>query len=854
MNAIYAVVDMETTSTNKEIGKIIQFSCTFIKNKKIETTFNTYINPLVSIDETIQQLTGITNDCVKDAPIFSDIAPYIYSLLQGCVFVAHNVNFDYEFLSFAFEKEGLPPLQLQAIDTVELSQCLLPTMESYRLSDLTKELNIEHEHPHQADSDSQATARLFLYLEEVIQQFPVPLLKQLLRFKSALSKNTGVWLEAQYKKRKQQSSYLPKEMTVISGIVLQRPSHPVASFAKETVNLRQHQKEMITWLQNQSTSPLFLEAETGSGKTLSYLMAYEDKISTDRPLIISTSTTLLQEQLLREQIPLLNRLTKKNHQACLLKSSHHYIDLTRFAQTLNDEEVPVVQRLKMRLLVWLAQTKTGDMSELNITLKQHPYWEKIRHRGLQYVPKKSPFYHVDYLHRREERRCDSDIYIMNHHYLLTHPFETDYLIIDEAHQWPKVWRDQKESQLHFSFFNQIKKQLLQPELLLFSKTNQKQWGRLSEQLVYAFEMLAQQAKVLKEALQQQITAQDTIVVYQPMMLLDDCEEIAAFLTLLKETQSLITKACDLLKYSENKKTVWQYWQTQLQVVSKTIQAFHDFFASYPDDLNEIQVEKNYLFLRHLPYPIAKMNESEQFNHVKQILFISGTLLFNGKPSLFQPVISLEKAKIYKQAPVFDYGKQAKLYVLTDSCEEFYQGEALSELLIDLYKVKPKIACLMTSNDRLSLVKEQLKKAFPVFTMTPNGNKQKVLRQFNESQTGILLGTTSLWEGSDLVDVSCLVIEKLPFMSPVSHDYHCLEKEPTFSFEKEVLQEMMVHLRQGMGRLLRNHEHHGEMIVTDQRFVTQSYASILHSYLPKGLEVQAMNKEKLLTTIRKDIFN
>lgn len=115
------------------------------------------------ISEAITRLTGITNKRVAKAPIFDDVAEVIYGMLANTTFVAHNVNFDLPFLNHELERVGFPALTGPAIDTVQLSQILLPTATSYRLQDLSQLFSISHENPHSADSDAEATANLLIF-------------------------------------------------------------------------------------------------------------------------------------------------------------------------------------------------------------------------------------------------------------------------------------------------------------------------------------------------------------------------------------------------------------------------------------------------------------------------------------------------------------------------------------------------------------------------------------------------------------------------------------------------------------------------------------------------------------------
>ena len=96
----YAVVDIETTGGNVASGdRMIQFGCVLIEDDKIVHRFATTINPLTSIPKQIEHLTGLSNKSVALAPYFEDVAATIYNLLEDCIIVAHNIQFDYIFLS-----------------------------------------------------------------------------------------------------------------------------------------------------------------------------------------------------------------------------------------------------------------------------------------------------------------------------------------------------------------------------------------------------------------------------------------------------------------------------------------------------------------------------------------------------------------------------------------------------------------------------------------------------------------------------------------------------------------------------------------------------------------------------------
>ena len=132
----YAIVDIETTGHSPKKGdRMIQFAAVFIRDWKIQSTFSTFIQPGKKIAMFIQDLTHITDEDVKDAPTFEEVAEEIHQQLAHCIFVAHNADFDLPFLQAEFKRAGMPKWSGKKMDTVELSRLLFPTSFSYKLSE-----------------------------------------------------------------------------------------------------------------------------------------------------------------------------------------------------------------------------------------------------------------------------------------------------------------------------------------------------------------------------------------------------------------------------------------------------------------------------------------------------------------------------------------------------------------------------------------------------------------------------------------------------------------------------------------------------------------------------------------------
>ena len=181
------VVDLETTGNSPKKGeKIIQLSAVIIEGGEIIDQFTSFVSPGKPIPAFIEELTGINDEMVKDAPSFHEIAPKILELLDHGIFVAHNVQFDLSFLQAELEEAGYNPFTGPAFDTVELAKVVLPSADSFKLTELSNSLNLSHVRPHQADSDAYVTAEILLYFIEEISKLPLVTLEKLQKLSNHL--------------------------------------------------------------------------------------------------------------------------------------------------------------------------------------------------------------------------------------------------------------------------------------------------------------------------------------------------------------------------------------------------------------------------------------------------------------------------------------------------------------------------------------------------------------------------------------------------------------------------------------------------------------------------------------------
>ncbi len=160
MSKTFAIIDVETTGGDPKRDKLTEFAVVIHDGEKIIKSFHTLINPERSIPPFITQITGITDDMVKDSPKFYEVAKEIVEITEGAYFVAHNVRFDYGFVCNEFRRLGYP-YQRQTLCTVQMSRKAFPGLPSYSLGKLVKHFDIPLKNHHRAFDDAMATTSLF---------------------------------------------------------------------------------------------------------------------------------------------------------------------------------------------------------------------------------------------------------------------------------------------------------------------------------------------------------------------------------------------------------------------------------------------------------------------------------------------------------------------------------------------------------------------------------------------------------------------------------------------------------------------------------------------------------------------
>jgi len=156
----FAIVDIETTGSWSARTGITEIAILIDDTKQVVDSYQTLINPGSPVLPFVTKLTGISNEMLRDAPAFHEVAKKIWEMTEGCVFVAHSVNFDYSYIRNAFKTLGAD-FRRKKLCTVRLSRKIFPGYNSYSLGNICSSLGIEFKERHRAMGDAQATVKLF---------------------------------------------------------------------------------------------------------------------------------------------------------------------------------------------------------------------------------------------------------------------------------------------------------------------------------------------------------------------------------------------------------------------------------------------------------------------------------------------------------------------------------------------------------------------------------------------------------------------------------------------------------------------------------------------------------------------
>jgi len=578
--------------------------------------------------------------------------------------------------------------------------------------------------------------------------------------------------------------------------------------------------------------PLIVEAGTGTGKTFAYLIP---ALLSGRSVIISTGTRTLQDQLFRRDVPLLTRALGMPVKMALLKGRANYLCRHRL-------ELATQQRLRLggergsarmlaRVSRWASTTKSGDLSELADMPEQSPIWPMITSTRENCLGQECPQFSRCHVFEARRAAQAADIVVVNHHLLLADLALKDEgfgdllpgaeaVILDEAHQVPDIAAQ---------FFGQTWS-IRQAQLLL--RDAAAEMHNAGVRAPDAADALAR-IDTLLEDLRSGLRAGPG---RHDWGNLPD-----SFLDLLPSIETALgNMARELEGLGAGSGTA--NCARRARSLAEALAAL----AAMPDEAGIRWVEANSagLSLHFTPFEIAERLRAYVDARPCAWVFTSATLAIGDDFSHFAVRIGLPDARTLKIDSPFDYRSQARIYLPRDMPDPQHPGYARKfiDACAPLIEASGGRAFLLyTSYRALGEGVLAIKERFPdpPFPVLVQGQapREALLNRFRELGNAVLLATGSFWEGVDVKGeaLSIVAIDKLPFASPddplLKARLEGIRRRGGNPFLEYQLPQAVLSLKQGVGRLIRDFDDFGVIVLGDPRLTNKPYGSVFLKSLP-----------------------
>ncbi|WP_373080287.1 ATP-dependent DNA helicase [Fusobacterium animalis] len=602
---------------------------------------------------------------------------------------------------------------------------------------------------------------------------------------------------------------------------------------------RKEQEEMAQYIQDaiNEDRKIIVEAGTGTGKTLAYLIpSIKWAVTNKKKVIIATNTINLQEQLLLKDIPLAKSIIKDEFSYILVKGRNNYVCKRLFNELVLGKSVDI-ETFSMEareqieyILKWGNKTKTGDKAELPFEVYPD-VWELVQSTTELCLGKKCPYRKECFYMKTRMEKMEADILISNHHVFFADlnvraetDFDSEYLILprydmvifDEAHNVESVARSYfsvEVSKISFTrLLNRIyqkknKKKKEKSALIRVEDTVDEKNLEDSEQYIYLLNTLKEEISILQnigdEYFDEIRKIYETNTEAPIKKSLNNFEMTKSrFLENLREKKNIFQgKLADFLNLmmsfnnvideEKDKNPEVINFNNHLKMFKAYIDSFK-FINSFEDDNYiywlDINSKRTNVILTATPLNIAQKLSTVLFDNLDRLVFASATIVVNGNFDYFKKSLGLDEEDCIEaiiKSP-FDYDEQMSVYIPSDIQDSeninAFVSDASKFILNILLKTDGKAFILFTSYTMLnqiyySISKKLKDKGFEVFL---HGDKPRsqIIKEFKEAENPILFGTTSFWEGVDVQgeNLSNVIITKLPFLVPTDPVVSAISKK------------------------------------------------------------------------------
>jgi len=583
---------------------------------------------------------------------------------------------------------------------------------------------------------------------------------------------------------------------------------------------------------------LIAEAGTGTGKTFAYLVP---ALLSGRKVIVSTGTRNLQDQLFLKDLPRVRDALASPARIALLKGRSNYLCPHRLDNALLDprgHSRQVAGELQ-KVRSWSGRTQRGDIAELTNIPEDSPVWPQVTSTAENCLGQECPVLSKCHLVEARKRAQEADLVVINHH-LLCADFaikddgfgellpDADAFIIDEAHQLPEVASN---------FFGLA---LSTRQFLDLARDTRDEYVREAGDLPRLVEQIDQLIKVTQDF---RLTV-GTEPRRGPWQELADNPSVMDSLARLRRT---LEELAGMLEAIRGRGKGLDSCQERCEALLADLAALTDEPAGEPaeegGDIRWYEVHKHSLRLNSTPLEIAGVFRAQMGRRSAAWVFTSATLAVGDSFKHFQMQLGLNEARTERWDSPFDYPSQALWFVPRGLPEPNTRGYTLAmmqQLLPVLEASDGRAFLLFTSYRALNEAADWLEE-HSKFELLVQGDapKAELLERFVQARRGVLLGTASFWEGVDVRGeaLSLVVIDKLPFASPgdpvLQARLDAMKKRGLNPFMHYQVPQAAIALKQGAGRLIRDVNDRGVLIICDPRLLSRRkpYGKIFLDAMP-----------------------